>query len=239
VPAFAFGPDYSEDAVLSDGTAVRLRLIRPDDKERIREGFARLSPTSRYRRFFSAKQTLTDAELRYLTEIDGINHVAIGAARLVDGAEADGLGVARFIRLADAPATAEAAIAVLDEVQGRGLGTLLFMRLAAAAAERGITRIRCDVLGDNAKAVEMLRQIETEQTVGTANGIVRIEFAIPAVATKEPVAAAPRESPLFRFFRLVAQGAIDWGDAIARLALRRRGADEGDAGGGGGGGDPD
>ena len=67
--------------MLKDGTAVRLRLIRPDDKDRLRAGFARLSPESRYLRFFVPKSTLTDAELVYLTETDGVDHVAIGASR--------------------------------------------------------------------------------------------------------------------------------------------------------------
>jgi hypothetical protein len=37
------------------------------------------SPESRFHRFLSAKLKLTNADLRYLTEIDGIDHFAIGA----------------------------------------------------------------------------------------------------------------------------------------------------------------
>jgi GNAT superfamily N-acetyltransferase len=225
-----FGPDYREDTTLADGTAVRLRLIRADDKERLRAGFAKLSPASRYRRFFAAKHALSEAELRYLTELDGVTHLAIGAARLDDGDEGDGLGVARFIRIADQPAIAEAAIAVLDEVQGKGLGTLLFLRLVAAAAERGVERFRCEVLGDNAAAVEMLTKIAPQHTIEVKDGVARIEFALPAVAAREPVAAAPRESPLFRFFRLAAAGTVEWREAVARLAMRRRGEDDSDPG---------
>jgi GNAT superfamily N-acetyltransferase len=223
---YAFGPDYREDTALADGTTVRLRLIRADDKERLRAGFEKLSPASRYRRFFAAKHTLSEAELRYLTELDGETHLAIGAARIdEDDGEGDGLGVARFIRLADEPAIAEAAIAVLDEAQGKGLGTLLFLRLVAAAAERGVERFRCEVLGDNAAAVEMLTKIAPEHTIEVKDGVARIEFALPAVAAREPVAAAPRESPLFRFFRLAAAGTVEWREAVARLAMRRRAGD--------------
>jgi GNAT superfamily N-acetyltransferase len=218
--AHAFGPDYREDVALRDGTRVRLRLIRPDDKERLRAGFARLSPESRYLRFFAPKHQLSDAELRYLTECDGVDHVAIGASRLDDDAtdgEGDGLGVARFIRAADDPDVAEAAIAVLDEVQGKGLGTLLFWRLIAAAAERGIARFRCDVLAENAAMVDMIESIAPERTVGVDGGVMTIEFALPAVPHAEPETDHPsRGSPMFRFFRLIAEGASQWRDAVRK-----------------------
>src|SRR5215510_13319274 len=105
-----------------------------------------MSPQSRYLRFFTPKACLTEDELRYLTEIDQERHFALGAST-VD--ERDGLGVARFIRLDGEPGVAEAAIAVVDEMHGQGLGSLLFMRLVAAARERGVERVRCEVLGSN------------------------------------------------------------------------------------------
>ena len=64
---------------LADGTLVRTRPLRPDDREKLRNGFARLSPESKYRRFFSAPATLSEASLDYLTTTDGRDHVAIGA----------------------------------------------------------------------------------------------------------------------------------------------------------------
>src|SRR5689334_12259749 len=98
-----FSLDYRERAVLRDGTAVRLRLVVPEDKELLRAGFERLSPASRYARFLAPKFQLSDDELRYLCEVDHDRHVAIGALR--DDGEAGaapvGLGVARFIRLSD------------------------------------------------------------------------------------------------------------------------------------------
>ena len=110
-----FDADYAELARLRDGTPVQLRLVRASDKELVRKGFARLSPESRYLRFFAPKDHLTERELSYLTELDGEHHLAIGAERVPTGADGpEGLGVARFIRLADDPAVAEAAVAVLD-----------------------------------------------------------------------------------------------------------------------------
>src|SRR4029453_11205530 len=57
-------------AVLRDGAAVHLRAIRPDDEERLRIAFGRLSPRSVYRRFFHPVTALTPDVLRQLTELD-------------------------------------------------------------------------------------------------------------------------------------------------------------------------
>jgi GNAT superfamily N-acetyltransferase len=174
MPAQHFTFDYTEHAVLRDGTPVLLRLLRPTDKALLLAGFHLLSPESRYARFFTPKTSLSDDELHYLTELDHQDHLAIGAASERDG-EQTGLGVARFIRFADRPDTAEAAIAVADEVQRKGLGRLLLLRLIAAARERGIARFRFEVLSSNAGMTALIAEIAPSQTVTTAGGALSIE----------------------------------------------------------------
>src|SRR5262245_25863598 len=99
-----FERDYREEHCLADGTKVALRSICPADGRMLQEGFAKLSPISRYRRFFSGMTELSDAKVRYLTEVDGKTHVAIVATTdSLDLKTEVGLGVARFIRLADEP----------------------------------------------------------------------------------------------------------------------------------------
>src|SRR6266536_88238 len=107
---------------LRDGTRILVRPILPVDKDRLREGFARLSQASRYRRFMTSMEALSDRQLRYFTEIDYSDHMA-WVAMDPDHPAHPGLGVARYIRLAEDPTTAEAAVTVLDEQQGRGMGT--------------------------------------------------------------------------------------------------------------------
>ncbi len=187
-----FGADYREVATLRDGASVVLRPIRPDDKDLLARGFARLSPQSRYLRFFTPKACLTDDELRYLTEVDGDRHFAIGAATL-DGSE--GLGVARFIRLEHEPGVAEAAIAVIDDMHGKGLGSLLFERLVAAAAERGVERVRCHVLGSNTSMQEFLRAFAPVHSTTVDSGVVTVDMPL-------------RDRGMYELLRQAAAGAI-------------------------------
>jgi GNAT superfamily N-acetyltransferase len=212
-----FSLDYVEHAVLRDGTKVALRLVRPDDKELLRDGFNRWSPESRYARFFGPKASLSDDELRYLCEVDQEDHVAIGAVRDDGGDPPVGLGIARFVRLADRRDTAEAAIAVADEAQRKGLGKLLLMRLVAAATERGVTRFRSEVLGSNEAMVSLLTTITPDHVLERCDGVVSIELELPALSPTEPLDGAPLEGPIYRLFRAVAQNAVEWTEVVRRL----------------------
>jgi GNAT superfamily N-acetyltransferase len=212
-----FTLEYVERAVLRDGSAVRLRLVTPEDKALLRDGFERLSPASRYARFLAPKDSLTDDELAYLTELDHEHHVALGAVREDDSR---GFGIARFIRFTEEPLVAEAAVAVADEMHGRGLGRLLFLRLCAAAAERGVERFRCEVLGDNHGMAALIAGIAPDRTVAVESGVMTIDLTIPEVAPTVAVTDPPPDSAMYRVFRAAAENTLEWTDAVRRLWRR-------------------
>ncbi len=209
-----FDERYAEEARLEDGTAVRLRLVRSEDKAAMRAAWERLSPESRYRRFLAAKQTLTDRDLAYLTETDGTDHVAIGAEKA--GGAGEALGVARFVRLRDRPDTADAAIVVVDAVQGKGLGRLLLSRLAAAARERGVARFSADVLATNAPMLALLKSL-APSAVEHPEGVVVVVDLPTAEAAAGPLPPPERTSPVYRLLKLAASGVL----AVRRSLLDR------------------
>src|SRR3954465_9179636 len=73
----------------------------------------RLGPESRLSRYFSPKPALTPRELTYLTDVDGVRHVALAA---VDAGDLSIVGVARYVTYAERPATAEVAVEVADDL---------------------------------------------------------------------------------------------------------------------------
>lgn len=159
---------------LDDGTRVFVRPVRAGDKVALQRFVRELSPASAHARFFTAKPRLSRAELGYLTELDGHDHLAFVAfdadrpARL--------LGVSRSIRDPAQPQAAEAAITVADDLHGRGLGRLLGGTLADAARAEGVTRLTASMLSDNAAALALFRSIserlETEPITGPVREIV-------------------------------------------------------------------
>jgi ribosomal protein S18 acetylase RimI-like enzyme len=183
---------------LADGLPIRTRPLRPEDREKLRNGFARLSPESRYRRFFSAPDTLSEATLDYLTTPDGRDHVAIGAELAAAGADGSyGIGIARFVRLPDEPS---AAVAVIDEMQHRGVGRLLLRELVRAAHARGVTTFVCHVLPGNEPVQAMLREVGAEP-YSLEDGVQTYRLALPDVLED-----APGDGGLYRLFRLAAKG---------------------------------
>jgi GNAT superfamily N-acetyltransferase len=191
------GPSFREEHVLADGLRVVLRHVRPGDAPELRRAFERLSPESRYRRFFGGLMQLTDPMLRYLTEVDGQDHVAIVATtESPDLKSEQGLGVARFVRLKGEPTVAEAAVTVVDDVQKRGLGRLLAMTLAETARERGVHTFRADVLADNEPMRTIMQEIGAVER-GRDAGVVTYDVGLDAVEHA-------RGGPMDRFLRAAA-----------------------------------
>ena len=159
---YRYDSSYQETVHLKDGQRAHLRLMRPSDKEMLRDGFEHLSPKSRYARFMAPKSRLTERELKYLTEVDGIDHFARGAIRRRFVSKDEGIGSARFVRLAGEPDTAEAAVTVVDDFHGQGLGSILLQRLIEAAWERDIRWFRNELLAENAASRRMIESLSPE-----------------------------------------------------------------------------
>ncbi len=158
--SWKFDRFYREGVTLREGARVWIRCLRPVDRNKILEGFDHLSSTSRYLRFLTPKAWLSDDELRFFTELDGLNHFGIVAVESApDGSEGAGVGVARFLRLPEEPEVAEPAVTVVDDMQGQGVGRVLLERLAEAARERGIRRFRCFILSGNRRGQELVHHV--------------------------------------------------------------------------------
>jgi GNAT superfamily N-acetyltransferase len=188
-----------KEFVLRDGTRILVRPVLPEDRERLREGFARLSARSRYRRFLTSLEHLSDQQVRDLTEIDYDDRMAWVA---VDPSRPSqpGLGVARYVRIAEEPAVAEAAVTVLDEYQGRGIGTILLRVLAESAREHGIRSFRGYVLAENAPMMDILHDLGA--TAAPEGPLLRVDVPIPATAGELP------DTPTGRVFKSVARGEL-------------------------------
>ncbi|MGH2808057.1 MAG: GNAT family N-acetyltransferase [Actinomycetota bacterium] len=188
-------------AVFGDGLHVVFRPIRPEDKDLLRCGFERLSPQSRYRRFFRAIDHLSDKQLAYLTEVDFKDHYAWVALDPSDE-ECPGIGVARWIRAHDDPTAAEAAVTVVDAYQHIGIGTALMFLAGRSAIENGIRAIRVNALGDNKAVSEMLKDLGVVAGRWEA-GVMEAEIPLPE--TVEELDQSPGAS----VFRAMARGDLE------------------------------
>ncbi|MBN1835771.1 MAG: GNAT family N-acetyltransferase [Spirochaetales bacterium] len=184
---------------LKSGTTVLLRYLEPSDREELRKGFLRLSTLSRWLRFASPIRRLTEGQLRYLTEVDQVDHVAVGV-RDEGHPDKPGVAVARCIRLKRGADVAEFAITVVDDYQDQGIGSLLLRVLMAAAGERGIRVLRGYVQGTNTRMLHVLERVGARLQPRTG-GMIEAEIDLPdgaavaAEASRGSSGASPPGSP--------------------------------------------
>jgi RimJ/RimL family protein N-acetyltransferase len=145
------------DVCLRNGTRVVIRPITADDKALLVRAMASLSPQSARLRFLAPKNRLSLAELRYLTEVDHVDHYALVAVLADDPATMAGVG--RWVRDREHPDAAEVAVVVGDCHQRQGLGTALGTALADGARALGIARFTAVMLPENTAAQRLFAHI--------------------------------------------------------------------------------
>jgi GNAT superfamily N-acetyltransferase len=135
-------------APVQKDAALHVRPLHRDDGHLLDRIMAGMSRQSRYQRFHWQKPHLTESDRRFLTDVDGHDHIALVA---FDGG-GDPLAVGRAIRHKTDASGAEIAVAVVDASQHKGIGMDLVARLARKAAAAGIERFVAHVLAETGLA---------------------------------------------------------------------------------------
>jgi GNAT superfamily N-acetyltransferase len=162
-------------ALLTDGTAIRIREVRPGDLDAVRDLHHGMSPDNLYLRFFGLSPRIADEVSARLCREPGATHGVLGAWL---GDEL--VGVANYEPTGD-PGNAEIALAVADGMHHRGVGTLLLEHLVSLARSRGVREFRADTLVQNAAMLRVFASAGLAMQRSIANGL-----------TPSPNASGPR-----------------------------------------------
>jgi acyl-CoA synthetase (NDP forming)/GNAT superfamily N-acetyltransferase len=163
--------EWEADVVLADGGVARLRPIRPDDADLLVAFYDRVSPQSKYLRFFAPYPRLSQKDVARFTQVDYVDRVAF----ILTVGE-DMIAVGRYDRLENDQA--EVAFLVEDAHQGRGIAQLLLEHLAEAARERGITGFVAEILPENRRMAQVFSDAGYRVTRGFEDGVLLVEFPI-------------------------------------------------------------
>jgi acyl-CoA synthetase (NDP forming)/RimJ/RimL family protein N-acetyltransferase len=162
---------WEADVLLADGGVAHLRPIRPSDADRLVAFYERVSPESKYLRFFAAYPRLSDRDVKRFTEVDYVDRVAF-----ILTLGKDMIAVGRYDRTEDDHA--EVSFLIEDAHQGRGIAQLLLEHLAQAARERGITRFVAEVLPENRRMAKVFADAGYRVSKGIEDGVLAVEFPI-------------------------------------------------------------
>ncbi len=174
---------WESDVVLSDGSTMHIRPIRPTDGAGIEALHARLSPETIYFRFFTPLSKLSPKMLDRFVNVDYVERLAL-IGQLGD----DIIAVARYERLSstwDGGPEAEVAFLVDDAHQGRGIGTVMLEHLAGAAKDAGISRFVADTLAENQRMLRVFHDAGYNDERHFADGVVRVAFGITPTEASE------------------------------------------------------
>jgi RimJ/RimL family protein N-acetyltransferase len=139
---------------LADGTAARIRAVKPDDGPLLQELVESLSLTSRYRRFFYPIHELTPDLLARFTQADPMGSMTLLVVIRDKGRE---VAIAMAQCVAEPyPEVGEFAVVVADAWHRAGIATRLLRRLICIARTAGIERLEGDVLSENEPMLRLL-----------------------------------------------------------------------------------
>lgn len=170
---------YSTVETLADGQTLKLRAIRPQDRDALRDEFLKLSKATVRDRFFSIKLALTPVELKYFTEVDFEQHVAL-VAELKTKSGFQPAAVARMVRISGQPDHAEIAITVTDALQGKGIGKIMLQHLIDCARNLGVRHIDASVLAENKRMIHLIRKTGLPFDSSLQQGVQTISVHLPA-----------------------------------------------------------
>lgn len=169
-------PSHREaDVALRDGSTIRVRPVRPEDRDAVLAFLGGLSVESLWLRFFSGAANVERAAA-WIVEVDYRDRYGLVATK---GDRVVGHGA--YQRTDDD--RAEVAFAVADEMQGKGLGTILLGHLAEVAESSGIKTFEAEVLPENHKMVEVFRESGFPVRLSSKPGTICVEF--PASLSSE------------------------------------------------------
>jgi RimJ/RimL family protein N-acetyltransferase len=162
----------SQAVILNDGRRIPVRPIRPADADALQRFHLKLSDYSIYLRHVHALPRLTDDQLAYFTQLDGVYRFALVA---LDPESPD--DIIAVVRYEGSPGSdrAEYAALVTDTWQGKGLGSALTRALIQAALERGIRHFYALVLPENIRMMSLLRDLGYPERMRFEDGVAEID----------------------------------------------------------------
>jgi len=175
----------NDQIALANGCRLSIRPLRTGEEGTLRELFARLSPRSRYLRFFSEMPVTPDSIVRLLADVDGINRLAVVAER----DEAHGCDVVALGNVAIGEGHAELGIVVADAWQRQGIGIAVMDRLLDEAERRGHRRFIVHALYENRAMRKLLDHVADVESTCARQGVVEITFV-----RRQPAAVPPLQA---------------------------------------------
>jgi len=161
-------------ALLTDGTTIEIRPARPEDFGAVRDMHTKMSPDNLYLRFFGISALAGEREARRICREPAPDHAALLAVL-----EGEVVGCGSYECADDGSRSAEAAMAVADDLHGRGVGTLLLEHLISLARGQRLHAFTALTLIENALMLQVFADAGLRAQRALADGVYDLTFPLP------------------------------------------------------------
>jgi acetyltransferase len=168
--------------------AVRIRPIRPDDREGLSAFYARLSPESRFLRFHAVGRGMGDAAASFLCGPDHEHREGLVAEVLHTGPNGTASAtIVGHLCLEPCDAGLEVAVAVADDWHRRGIGRALLTTAVDWARHHGVDSLQAFMLATNSAVLGLVRSIGcpvrlSPSSAGVVLATIEVGDAVPRAA---------------------------------------------------------
>lgn len=170
--------EFKAAEVLKNGLTITIRAIRPDDKGGITDAFGRLDPESIYTRFFQAKQSLSNQELKAATEVDFENTVAL-VVTIESGGKETIIGGGRYVAFdLSGVHSAEVAFVVAEDYHGMGIAGCILKHLAHIARQKGVVQFEAEVLPQNKAMLAVFSRSGFPMKLTQTEGVIHVTLSL-------------------------------------------------------------
>jgi RimJ/RimL family protein N-acetyltransferase len=166
-----------QSITLRNGQAAQIRVMRLDDKERLKNAFAKLDRQSVYTRFFSFRKELPERAFERIAEIDFVKLAGL-VVTIDSGSDETVIGGASYVGRTDADGekVAEVAFTIEEDFQGQGLASQLLAALVTLARRHGLARLEAEVLGSNTPMLVVFEHSGLPLRRHNDGGVVHLEM---------------------------------------------------------------
>jgi len=172
---YTIRPRIPRDLWLRDGSEMRLRELKLDDREKLKDFFSRCSRESIRFRFLHPIHEVSDPLIDYLLNVDGSRRVALILTQK-EGEEERIVAEGRYATYDKQPHKADLAFLVLDRLQRRGIATLLLKELGEIACRNGVTHLTGDVAAENRAMLGLIRKTDQARIGNISYGVIHFEI---------------------------------------------------------------
>lgn len=186
---------FETDVVMRDGSLAHVRPVRSEDQNLLIHFIKDLSAETFYHRF-----------LHKVRPEEAVRGMMPGTDRFALLVMREEMVIGHAVYAITIPEkAADAAVVVADEFQGKGLGTILLGQLTQAAIAAGISMLEAQVAPENARMLQVLRELGFPTVLKSEPGFIRVTFpvsllpeALERFEQREAVAAVAAMEKFFR-----------------------------------------